>query len=308
MCGAGSAKGAADYLALGRRYSCVALHGVPYMGGSKGDDEARRFITLIDVLYEEHCLLLLHAEGSPHDLFIWTHHDDHHHDGHHDLPPSSQQQKHRGNRTLHTNTNGVLGNTVSSIMVTHHVTSDIHELDHVDEDHPSVPGTRHHTGLSTLHLDEHDHDAHLEHAVVATTAVGGTPGSERHDLDLYHDLHEGDTDHTGLGASDLAVLPEGGSSGRSVTMVQTRAGHAVEWSGTGLQGVSLANAAQGGPGTGASFTQRASSRTVSRLIQMTSSSWLQEWVTRHSDTAGSMDSSALLEELTRGSDPKESIP
>lgn len=68
----GSATGAADYLALTDRFSCIALEGVPLLGGSRGDDEARRFITLVDVMYERHGLLLIQADALPSFLFTWN--------------------------------------------------------------------------------------------------------------------------------------------------------------------------------------------------------------------------------------------
>jgi cell division protein ZapE len=44
--------GAEDYMALARRFPTVILEGVPVMSGPEGRDPARRFVALIDQLYE----------------------------------------------------------------------------------------------------------------------------------------------------------------------------------------------------------------------------------------------------------------
>ena len=47
----GEARGAADYLAIARRFHTVILVGIPVMG-RENRNEAARFVTLIDALYE----------------------------------------------------------------------------------------------------------------------------------------------------------------------------------------------------------------------------------------------------------------
>ena len=59
--------GAADYLELARRFHTVVIDGVPVMAG-RPRDEARRFVALIDVLYENRVGLLCSAEAEPHGL------------------------------------------------------------------------------------------------------------------------------------------------------------------------------------------------------------------------------------------------
>jgi cell division protein ZapE len=64
----GEARGAADYLAVARRYHSVILVGVPLMGPDKRN-EAARFVTLIDELYEHKVKLLAAADAEPAGLY-----------------------------------------------------------------------------------------------------------------------------------------------------------------------------------------------------------------------------------------------
>ncbi len=64
----GEARGAADYLAVAREYHTVILVGVPKMGPEKRN-EASRFVTLIDALYEWRCKLLIAADAPPAELY-----------------------------------------------------------------------------------------------------------------------------------------------------------------------------------------------------------------------------------------------
>ena len=73
----------------------------------------------------------------------------------------------------------------------------------------------------------------------------------------------------------MGVIGEGGSSGRSTTMM---AG-GTEWSATGLHKASLAGLAQ----RGADFTFRAAPRTLSRLCEMSSSHYLAAHAEAHGD-------------------------
>ncbi len=60
--------GAADYLAIARRYHTVFLVGVPRLSPELRN-EASRFVTLIDALYEHHVNLLIAADAAPADLY-----------------------------------------------------------------------------------------------------------------------------------------------------------------------------------------------------------------------------------------------
>jgi len=64
----GEARGAADYLAIARRYHTVILVGIPVMGPEMRN-EATRFVTLIDALYEHKVKLLAAADAEPAGLY-----------------------------------------------------------------------------------------------------------------------------------------------------------------------------------------------------------------------------------------------
>jgi cell division protein ZapE len=64
----GEARGAADYLAVARRYHTIILVGIPVMGPEKRN-EAARFVTLIDELYEHKVKLLAAADAEPAALY-----------------------------------------------------------------------------------------------------------------------------------------------------------------------------------------------------------------------------------------------
>lgn len=64
----GEARGAADYLAIARRYHTVILVGIPVMGPDRRN-EAARFVTLIDALYEHKVKLLAAADAAPDGLY-----------------------------------------------------------------------------------------------------------------------------------------------------------------------------------------------------------------------------------------------
>ncbi|XP_030523645.1 AFG1-like ATPase [Rhodamnia argentea] len=59
--------GAADYFGLCKNFHTLALDGVPIFG-LHNRTAAYRFVTLVDVLYENKARLLCTAEGSPHEI------------------------------------------------------------------------------------------------------------------------------------------------------------------------------------------------------------------------------------------------
>jgi cell division protein ZapE len=65
----GEARGAADYLAVARHFHTVILVGIPLMG-PENRNEAARFVTLIDALYEHKVKLLAAADAQPQDLYV----------------------------------------------------------------------------------------------------------------------------------------------------------------------------------------------------------------------------------------------
>ncbi|MBA3666555.1 MAG: AFG1 family ATPase [Sphingomonas sp.] len=64
----GEARGAADYLAIAQTYHTVILVGVPVMTREMRN-EAARFVTLIDALYEHRVKLLAAADAEPEGLY-----------------------------------------------------------------------------------------------------------------------------------------------------------------------------------------------------------------------------------------------
>lgn len=59
---------AGDYLAISRKYHTIFLENVPFMSGQKRN-EAKRFILLIDTLYDRHIKLVVSAAANPHALY-----------------------------------------------------------------------------------------------------------------------------------------------------------------------------------------------------------------------------------------------
>jgi cell division protein ZapE len=64
----GEPRGAADYLAIARRYHTVIIVGIPVMTRDMRN-EASRFVTLIDALYEHKVKLLAAADAEPEALY-----------------------------------------------------------------------------------------------------------------------------------------------------------------------------------------------------------------------------------------------
>ncbi len=62
------ARGASDYLAIARRYHSVFVVGIPILG-PENRNEAARFVTLIDALYEYKVKLIATADAAPADLY-----------------------------------------------------------------------------------------------------------------------------------------------------------------------------------------------------------------------------------------------
>ena len=65
----GEPRGAADYLAVAHAYHTVILVGVPQMG-PENRNEAARFVTLIDALYENKVKLFVTAAADPDQLYL----------------------------------------------------------------------------------------------------------------------------------------------------------------------------------------------------------------------------------------------
>jgi cell division protein ZapE len=62
------ARGASDFLALARHFHTVIIMGIPVLGPEKRN-EAARFVTLIDALYEYKVKLLASADAEPESLY-----------------------------------------------------------------------------------------------------------------------------------------------------------------------------------------------------------------------------------------------
>jgi cell division protein ZapE len=63
------ARGASDYLAVAHAYHTVIIVGIPQMG-PENRNEAARFVTLIDALYENKVKLLATAAADPEELYV----------------------------------------------------------------------------------------------------------------------------------------------------------------------------------------------------------------------------------------------
>ncbi|HEX8535452.1 MAG TPA: AFG1/ZapE family ATPase, partial [Allosphingosinicella sp.] len=64
----GEARGAPDYLAIARRFHSVIIVGIPKLG-PENRNEAARFVTLIDALYDHKVKLLAAADAPPAELY-----------------------------------------------------------------------------------------------------------------------------------------------------------------------------------------------------------------------------------------------
>jgi cell division protein ZapE len=64
----GEARGAADYLTIARNFHTIILVGIPRLG-PENRNEAARFVTLIDALYEHKVKLLAAADAEPQELY-----------------------------------------------------------------------------------------------------------------------------------------------------------------------------------------------------------------------------------------------
>jgi cell division protein ZapE len=61
-------RGAGDYIEIAREFHTVLVGGIPVMGAGN-DDAARRFVTLVDELYDRHVNLVCSADAPPHALY-----------------------------------------------------------------------------------------------------------------------------------------------------------------------------------------------------------------------------------------------
>jgi len=69
ICGRASNAGPSDYIKLAQSFPIIAVENVPRLTVATAENEARRFINLIDVLYEHRISFLANLESSPDDMF-----------------------------------------------------------------------------------------------------------------------------------------------------------------------------------------------------------------------------------------------
>jgi cell division protein ZapE len=60
--------GASDYLAIARRYSAIFVDNIPVLGPERRN-EAKRFVTLIDAIYESRTKFICSAAAPPEALY-----------------------------------------------------------------------------------------------------------------------------------------------------------------------------------------------------------------------------------------------
>jgi len=60
---------AADYLAICKQFHSICITRIPIFRGTSMREEARRFVTLIDILYDNRVKLVAHIEAPLKDLF-----------------------------------------------------------------------------------------------------------------------------------------------------------------------------------------------------------------------------------------------
>jgi predicted ATPase len=61
--------GASDYLAIAEQYGAILIEHIPQMSVEKNRNQMRRFITLLDVLYDANVRLICSAAAEPLHLF-----------------------------------------------------------------------------------------------------------------------------------------------------------------------------------------------------------------------------------------------
>lgn len=61
-------RGAADYIEIAREFQTVLISGIPVMS-TENDDQARRFMTMIDEFYDRNVKVIMTAEVGIHDLY-----------------------------------------------------------------------------------------------------------------------------------------------------------------------------------------------------------------------------------------------
>ena len=66
----GTFVGAADYIAIASSYGTVFIEDIPRLDVRSNADVMRRFITLVDTLYEHHCKLVCSAAAPPSQLVV----------------------------------------------------------------------------------------------------------------------------------------------------------------------------------------------------------------------------------------------
>jgi cell division protein ZapE len=87
--------GASDYIALARRFHTFIIDGVPVMDLDRRN-HAKRFIALIDTLYERHVKLIASAEAEPEALYVG------------ETGPESLEFKHTASRLIEMRSQGYL--------------------------------------------------------------------------------------------------------------------------------------------------------------------------------------------------------
>eukprot|EP00271_Cylindrocystis_brebissonii_P020335 TRINITY_DN668_c0_g6_i1.p1 TRINITY_DN668_c0_g6~~TRINITY_DN668_c0_g6_i1.p1 ORF type:complete len:693 (+),score=167.80 TRINITY_DN668_c0_g6_i1:578-2656(+) len=269
----GKPLGAADYLALASKYSAVFIDRVPWLGDPAVENAARRMVTLIDILYEHHGLLVCSAAVPLDALFAAEAEETNAYFGTAESGKTKQQQQQQQQQQAQDGNDRPAESTNAK-------TLSQQQQQQEEEEHKVQNGVEARQANGHHQQQQQQQQQHYEHE--QQEAQMNQQQQQQRQREHIHQDQQPDQqqlrDHTKEGGPgeeesqqhpqqlvQFRVLGEGGASGRSTTMIGS-----MEWSGTGRLGASLADVADH-----RSFTRVASQRTLSRLLEMQSRKYIE---------------------------------